>query len=384
MPEGGTLTDPHVAGHGAGRHGAPVRRTRRSRPGEYVSSWCRTRASGMDPDDPRSARSSRSSPPRGRARAPGSACRWCTAREAERRVHPRRQRAGPRHPHRDLSAARGRPSRRGVRARHRRRRRRPRATSWWWRTTRWCGRCVVRELVEPGLPGRGSGRRRGGARAARRTRGVVRSPDHRSGHAADGRARAGRAASPPFGRICRCSSCPATPTRRTRRVLVEGEQPLPAEAVHGGRAAEPAGRDATASPMSRRAASAATARAAPRNRPSSGGRIRRSKARNSVLENGKKTNGTTTIRMTVGDLEEVPWRIRPGQEQEPRHPDAEHRLHRHQVEEVGAQPVALLAALEAQAAHRAHRQQARPTGEDRSAPAVRAAQAHGAHEVGHH
>ena len=82
-------------------------------------------------------------------------------------------------------------------------------------------------------------------------------------------------------------------------------------------------------------------------------------------------------------LEQPPWRVRPGREQEAHEPDDERRFHGDEIEEIGADPVALVA-LEAKAADRTGREQARPAREDRSAPAVRAAQAHRAREMRQH
>ena len=82
-----------------------------------------------------------------------------------------------------------------------------------------------------------------------------------------------------------------------------------------------------------------------------------------------------------GDLKELPRAARPGPEQETNHPNREDGLHRHQVEEVGPQPVTLFPPLEP----RPHtgqfgtsRDQVTKTG---PTAAMRAAQAQGANEV---
>ena len=58
------------------------------------------------------------------------------------------------------------------------------------------------------------------------------------------------------------------------------------------------------------------------------------------------------------------------------------RLHRHQVEEVGAEPITLLPSLQAQPTHRTVRYQPGPGHEDGTATAVRAAKTQRTDEEG--
>ena len=140
--------------------------------------------------------------------------------QAERRLHPRRERGRPRHPHRDLPAAGGRrrPRRSSQRAAGPGARR---PTCSWSRTIRWCA---------PSSPAswraRGTGSRKrptaGRPSSAWRTRDepfdllITDLAMPRM----DGR-RAGRAGGPSCGPASRCSSCRGIRTRTTRRALVE-------------------------------------------------------------------------------------------------------------------------------------------------------------------
>src|SRR5690242_8400291 len=72
-------------------------------------------------------------------------------------------------------------------------------------------------------------------------------------------------------------------------------------------------------------------------------------------------------------LQGVPRRVGPGRDEEDEKPEGEDRLHRHEVEEVGPEPVASLAPLEAEPANGAVGAHLRPREKDRPAAAVRAA-----------
>ena len=82
------------------------------------------------------------------------------------------------------------------------------------------------------------------------------------------------------------------------------------------------------------------------------------------------------------DLQEAPWNFRPGPYHDARQPDTGHDLDGDKPHEVRAEPVAALSALQCQATTGTCREEARPSHEQRAAPAMGTAEPHGSPEEG--